>query len=229
MALERELKYSSPDGQVPALDELAAALAKTGAGAVDRGLASQTDVYYDDEHGSVHAAGMALRVRTVAGVRRATLKSRGSVMLGLHERDELEEELPAGAAVQWPAALARLLTERLQGAGSTGAGLAGLGPHMIISTERHRFDVTRGGVAVAELSFDEVVCRPAAEVALKYSIDEALFHEVELEALALPARAALTAGELKEIGRALQDLMPLYPSDITKLERAATLLGAFLE
>lgn len=218
--MERELKYSSPDGHIPALAELNEALKPTGTSATDAGLVTQTDVYYDDDQRSVNASGMALRIRTVAGVRRATVKSRGSVMHGLHERHEFEEDLPAGMGLDWPDSLAARLP---------GVALQELSPRMIISTQRRRFNLSKQGHRVAELAFDEVVCKPAAEVALSYSIDQAAFHEVELESLAERGSGALSAEELRQIGQALQDLVNMYPSDITKLERAATLLSAFEE
>lgn len=227
MALERELKYSSPDGTVPALAELVTALAALGATATDLGAATHYDVYYDDDARSVQRAGKALRVRSGAGRRVAALKSRGSVMHGVHERDELEEELEFGpegsgaaARPRWPGSFGHLLPD---------VDLNALGPRMLIVTERHRFTVLQDGAPVAELAFDEVVCRPAAEVALSYAIDEVMFHEVELEALSAGGRAPVAADRLAQYGAALQAIMPLYPSDITKLERAATLLAAFEE
>lgn len=223
MALERELKYSSPDGVVPALANISAALAEVGAEATDLGALTHVDVYFDDADRAVQRAGLALRVRSTGGSRVATLKSRGSVMDGVHERDELEVALPSGTGpvpAPWPAQFQAHLP---------GVALAALQPHMIITTLRHRFTLLEGGVPVAELAFDEVVCRPAAEVALQYAIDEVMFHEVELEALTAGGRAPVPAAKLAAFGAQLQDLLPLYPSDITKLERATTLLAAFAE
>ncbi|NLG08026.1 MAG: CYTH domain-containing protein [Deinococcales bacterium] len=219
MALERELKFSSPEGLVPAREELDQALAPTGYAVAERGLERQVDVYYDDAAASLQRAGLALRVRARGGQRLATLKSRGSVLDGVHERDELEAELAADAPPPWPAPLLAQLPT---------ADPAALAPRMVIATDRHLFVVLRRGAPVAELAFDEVVCRPASEVEGEYAIDEALFHEVELEALGRGAAGApLTAAELRAIGEALQALLPLYPSDISKLERAASLLAPF--
>ncbi len=223
MALERELKYSSPEGQVPALADISAALAELGAEATDLGAATHVDVYYDDDAATVQRAGLALRVRSSDAGRVAALKSRGSVMHGVHERDEVEVALPAGTGPvmrEWPAEFHAHLQV---------ASLATLTPRMIITTERHRFAVLEGGVPLAELAFDEVTCRPAAEVALQYSIDEVLFHEVELEALTSGGRPPVPAQRLEAYGAQLQELLPLYPSGITKLERATTLLAAFAE
>ena len=223
MALERELKYSSPDGLVPALADIRAALAELGADATDLGATTHVDVYYDNA-GAVQAAGMALRVRSTGAQRVATLKSRGDVMHGVHERDELEVPLPAAAAGSapdpWPPECGQHLP---------GGDLAALHPRMIITTLRHRVTIVQDGAPAAELAFDEVTCKPAAEVALEYSIDEVMFHEVELEALSAGGRSPVTAERLAQFGAALQNLLPLYPSDITKLERAATLLAAFAE
>lgn len=223
MALERELKFTSPDGRVPALAEIRSALAAVGADATELDPVTHVDVYFDDEALSVQAAGMALRVRSSDGSRLATLKSRGSVMQGVHERDELEVPLPedtGGRPQPWPPEFQPHLP---------GVDLNRLEPRMIITTERHRFTVLEEGAPIAELAFDEVTAQPAAEVALRYAIDEVGFHEVELEALAAGGRAAVSADQLARYGDALQDLVALYPSDISKLERAATLLAAFAE
>lgn len=220
MAQERELKYSSPDGMVPERDELASVLGPHGVTVDDRGSKTQTDLYYDDRAGSLQRAGLALRVRTVGESRVAALKSRGSVLQGLHERDELEEELTGGMPPPWPAGIqSRLLAVTPED----------LTPRMVVSTERHTFALSRDGAPFALLLFDEVTCRPAAEVSLSYAIDEALFHEVELESASSAGGQAASAAELREIGEALQALLPLYPSDISKLERAAALLAPFAD
>lgn len=235
MALERELKYSSPEGTVPALADILAVLGPLGAGATELGTTTHVDVYFDDARRAVQRAGLALRVRTTGARRVATLKSRGSVVDGVHERDELEVTLPpepaaatggeapqstGGAPAEWPSEF---------GAHLPGVELRALTPRMIITTERHRFTIVQDGAPVAELAFDEVACQPAAEAALSYLVDEVLFHEVELEALSAGGRPPVSAEALARYGAALQELLPLYPSDITKLERAATLLAAFEE
>jgi inorganic triphosphatase YgiF len=214
MAAELELKFSSPEGRVPDAAELTAALAPLGLGADDLGAATQADLYYDDASLVLQRAGLALRVRSLHGQRLATLKSRGSVLQGLHERDEVEVPLPGDAPPPWPQAVAQLLPGNAQD---------GLAPHMLITTVRHAFTVRRGGQPVAELAFDEVRAGPAAQVSLQYAIDEARFDEVELEALP----GGLTGAQLRQVGAALQELLPLYPSDISKLERAASLLAPF--
>ncbi len=220
MAVERELKYSSPEGLVPDIEELSAALAPAGCTALDLGEMRQVDLYYDDDDSTLLHAGLALRVRERGGRRIATLKSRGSVINGVFERDEFEEDVGDNAPPPWPEALAAHVPT---------VDLDDLKPRMVITTDRHRFALRRGGRPVAELAFDEVVCRPAAEVFDDYTIDEALFHEVEIEALSAAdvLGAPLSAEDLKLIGAALQDLLPLYPSDISKLERATSLLAPF--
>lgn len=226
MALELELKYSSPDGQVPALAELESALAQLGYSVTEPGLRRQTDTYYDDDAATLQLAGLALRVRQVERVdpdngqltqrMLATLKSRGNVLHGVHERDEYESELAPGEPLPW---LDELVTRlpRLD--------LQQLTPRMLIVTDRHVFRIDRAGEAVAELVFDEVHCRPPQALLDGYSIDEIVFHEVELEALGGAADGAV----LTAIGEALQELMPLNPSDISKLERATSLLAPFAD
>jgi inorganic triphosphatase YgiF len=214
MAVELELKFSSPEGRVPDAAELTAALAPLGLDVHALGAATQADLYYDDAALGLQRAGLALRVRRVRGQRLATLKSRGSVLQGLHERDEVEVPLPDDAPPPWPQEVVKQLP-----AGADD----GLTPRMLITTLRHAFALRRGALQVAELAFDEVRAGPAAQVSLEYAIDEARFDEVELEALP----AGLTGAQLREVGAALQELLPLYPSNISKLERATSLLAPF--
>lgn len=216
MARELELKYSSLEGVVPSLHELEAALSGLGLTVAPGGTREQTDVYYDDQQGTLQRGALALRVRSSAGGRVAAVKGRGDAVAGLFERDELEAPMPqrAGAVSPWPAAVA----ERL-------AGVPGLGPlekRLEIRTTREVFSLSRAGRPFAELLFDEVRCRPpaGADDAL---IEEAAFSEVEVE-----AAAGTSAAELRLVGAALQELLPLVAGSVSKLERAAALLAPFL-
>ncbi len=144
----------------------------------------------------------------------ATLKTRGSAVAGLHERDELEVEM-AHAPPPWPAPL----TERLQAVVPSDT----LQPRMRVATQREVFVLRRAGEAVVELSFDEVACTPLPASGANSSIDEVRFNEVELEALS----ATVNGTKLRAIGAVLEELLPLNLSDISKLERATALLAPF--
>lgn len=214
MAREVELKYSSPSGDTPALEELRAAFASSGYELAAGERREQVDTYYDDPERSLERHGLALRDRQIGARHVATLKSRGSAVAGLHERDELEVEM-AHAPPPWPAPLA----ERLRGVASPNT----VGPLMRVATMREVFVLRRGGEAAVELAFDEVACTPLPVSGADWSIDEARFNEVELEAKS----ATVDGNELRAIGAVLEELLPLNLSDISKLERASALLAPF--
>lgn len=216
MAREVELKYSSPSGDTPALVELRAAFASSGYELSTAESREQIDTYYDDPERNLERHGLALRHRQTGTRHVATLKSRGSAVAGLHERDELEVEV-AQAPPPWPAELA----QRLREAASTDELLA----HMRVTTMREAFVLRRAGEDVVELSFDEVVCTPLPASGANALIDEARFNEVELEAMA----ATVDGAELRAVGAVLEGLLPLNLSDISKLERASALLAPFAD
>ena len=214
MAREVELKYSSPSGDTPTVDELRAAFAGSGYELSAGKRREQVDVYYDDPERSLERHGLALRDRQIGARHVAALKGRGSAVNGLHERDEFELEM-ATAPPPWP----QELVARLRGV----ADLNSLRPRMRVATMREAFVMRRADVAVAELSFDEVTCTPLPASGADWSIDEARFNEVELEAKA----ASVDGLELRAIGAVLEGLLPLNFSDISKLERASALLAPF--
>lgn len=230
MPRELELKYSSLEGRVPGVAELAGALAPLDLQVEGRGTRRQEDVYYDDAEGTLAAAGLALRVRAIGGAgaeggaRVVAVKGRGDAVAGLFEREELEAPLAgpaagrggaAGAAVDWPAPIAA----RLAGV----VDLPALAPVLEIVTLRDVFTLGRAGEPVAEVAFDEVTCRPPRAGAAGALIEEAAFSEVEVEAL-----GEGTAEDLRRVGAALEALLPLVAGDVSKLERASALLAPFL-
>lgn len=224
MPRELELKYSSLEGRVPGVAELAGALAPLGLQVEGRGTRRQEDVYYDDAAGTLAAAGLALRVRAIGGAGVVAVKGRGDAVAGLFEREELEAPLAgpaagrggaAGAAVDWPAPIAA----RLAGV----VDLPALAPVLEIVTLRDVFTLGRAGEPVAEVAFDEVTCRPPRAGAAGALIEEAAFSEVEVEAL-----GEGTAEDLRRVGAALEALLPLVAGDVSKLERASALLAPFL-
>ncbi len=234
---ELELKYSSPDGVVPEADELAAALAPIGMVARPSGTRRQLDVYFDDAALRLERHGLALRLRTSDAGAVATVKGRGDAVQGVFEREELEVPLAASAGTRlgdqtvvfgasaapaWPVAIAARLASLVS--------LPDLEPRLEIETTRVAFVLERPGSAsnpgapVAELAFDEVVCRPPSGRGDGALIDAALFSEVEIE-----AKGETTRDTLLAIGGALERLLPLVSGSASKLERAASLLAPFIE
>jgi len=205
MALERELKFSLLDPYVPALPELLAALEGTPFEVAAAPLEEQHDRYFDDDAGGLRAAGWALRRRQLDGRGWATLKAAGSVQGALHEREELELPLAEGDDPPWPGPIRDRIDPLVD--------VDGLRPRVELRTSRVRFAILRDGAEVATLSFDAVEARaPGGE-------RSALFDEVEIE-----ARGDLPEVELRAIGQAIEDLVRLTPSAVSKLERAEALL-----
>ncbi len=232
VAVELELKYSSPEGAVPEPSELAAALAPLRLAVRPLGTSRHLDVYFDDPALALERHGLALRVRAARGAAVATVKGRGDAVRGVFEREELEAPLTppwppgpslgadASTAPAWPTAVAT----RLAGL----VALPTLEPRLEIETTRVAFAIERAGPPagslIAELAFDEVACRPARGRGDGALIDAALFSEVEIE-----ARGDTTGATLLAIGEALERLLPLVAGSASKLERAASLLAPFIE
>jgi len=156
-----------------------------------------------------------MRERRIGQRRLVTLKWAGSVTGALHQRQELELETS-----DWPPEVLAALPE--------GVAVSDLVPQLELITQRTRFLVRqracpepgsegsqgagRRGVALAELAFDEVSAqRPGHDASVH-------FLEVELEAL------SAGADELARLAAALQELLPLAESSVSKLERATALL-----
>jgi inorganic triphosphatase YgiF len=218
MARELELKYSSLEGRVPEGPELEAVFKGLGLHVGPGTARRQSDVYFDSPDLALERARLALRIRATTGGKVAAVKGRGDAAAGLFEREELEVALaPAlpGGAPAWPAPI----TARLAG----NVDLAALVPRLEIVTLREVFLLSRGGQPLAELAFDEVSCRPPSAGATDALIDEALFSEVEVEAV-----GGTSGDELRQVGAALAEFMPLVAGSVSKLERASALLAPFL-
>jgi len=244
--MERERKFSSPEGHVPSRAELALALESTSF-SVDSGrVARQRDTYFDDVRGTLRAAGWALRWRRVGDRHVATAKAAGNVTGALHEREEIEAEAAPSpddassgtARPAWPPSVLRAVEPWVDP--------SALVPIALLETTRVAFTLRRGADATVELAFDEVRCRlpitrprhrddddrgqersmePASDAGdrdAKVFAPEALFHEVEIE-----ARAGATDADLLVIDEALTSILILTPSDVNKLERALALLEPF--
>jgi inorganic triphosphatase YgiF len=231
VAVELELKYSSPEGAVPGLSELTEAFAPLRLAVRPLGTSRHLDVYFDDPALALERRGLALRVRASHGAAVATVKGRGDAVRGVFEREELEAPLTtpwppslgaeASTAPDWPTAVAARLAGLVE--------LPALEPRLEIETTRVAFALERAGPAggddlVAELAFDEVACRPPRGRGDGALIDAALFSEVEIE-----ARGDTTGVTLLAIGEALERLLPLVAGSASKLERAASLLAPFIE
>lgn len=203
MALERELKFSVTEGYQPSLPEVVEALRGTPFTAESLPFQHVRDSYHDDERGTLRRAGLALRRRRVGSDTVATLKTQGSAAGGLHERDELELEVPGTG---WPAEI----RARLAGIAEPEA----LAPRAEVVTGRARFRILERGAPVATVSFDDVeASRPDGDARVG-------FHEVEIE-----AEEGVGAEVLWAVARALEPLALLVPSAATKLERAEALLA----
>ena len=207
MKLEREHKYSLAASDLPDPWVLGYELAQAGFELLPQGQHEQRDRYVDTPDERLKQAGLALRERYLGGARRVTLKWAGSVTGGLHQRQELELE-----AAGWPPAVLAALPE--------GVAAADLAPRLELTTQRTRFlvmqracpEAERGGLALAELAFDEVTARRPGHFTSVH------FLEVELEAL------EASADELAKLAETLQAILPLTESSVTKLERAIALL-----
>lgn len=260
MKIERELKFSTTEEHVPSLAELRQALGSSDLELPSMSIRRHLDSYYDDADSSLQRAGWALRKRRTSGassertnstaedaaasgpasgsasgsVSRTVAALKGAAQLdgALHSRPEIEIELDVHAqpGSDWPAEiLAALppLTDPLR-----------LRALVELRVRRVVVPVVRAGVAVAELSFDEVVCSvpdSGPMTAAGATLEETphfTFHEVEIEALDDdsdgPADPSSLAS-LEQVAAAVKELLPLTQSSTSKLERATTLLGPFIE
>jgi triphosphatase len=167
-------------------------------------LSSQSDTlenqYYDTPDHRLTCAGAALRLRFQGEQCVQTLKSRGSNVGGLHQRDEWEVERPDG----------RLnLAQLPDGALPAGISEQQLVPLFITRFNRHRWMVHHRGAEI-EVVLDE------GRVAT--GTNHQSLSEVELE---------LKSGELPALLSLAHDLtrtIAMVPSDISKAERGYRLL-----
>ncbi|MBS3934356.1 MAG: CYTH domain-containing protein [Truepera sp.] len=217
MKLEREHKFSLDAAELPDPWVLKHDLALAGFELLPEGKHEQRDRYLDTPDRRLKQAGLAMRERRIGQRRLVTLKWAGSVTGALHQRQELELETSG-----WPPEVLAALPE--------GVAVTDLAVQLELTTQRTRFLVMqqacpepgsegsrgagRRGVALAELALDEVSAhRPGHDVSIH-------FLEVELEAL------SAGADELARLAAALQELLPLAESSVSKLERATALLEA---
>lgn len=243
MPLERELKFSSPEGYVPSHLELGYTLDGVQVGgrqvtvATGR-VARYSDTYYDTPEDALATGGWALRTRVSAVGVTYGLKGDAKVSGAMHERFELEvpgtpsepPDSPAGgsaaAAPSWPDELVTAL-----GGAVPAEDLTRLEPRVVLDVTRvsHalEFDAPGSDTAMAMLlCFDEVSCRlpdPGPGGGDVLAGTQARFHEVELE-----AGPDTDARDLEGVAEALAQLLPLSASSVAKSDRARALLAPFM-
>lgn len=158
--------------------------------------------YYDTPEQHLTQAGTALRLRFQGGHCVQTLKTRGSNIGGLHQRDEWEVERPDGQfdLSEFPAGVlpGEVTADQLVPLFTTGFN-------------RHRWLVQHQGAEI-EVVLDEGQVSAGAE---RQAISEV---ELELKSGGLTALLSLA----QELTRSI----PLVPSDISKAERGYRLLSS---
>ncbi len=198
--LERELKYSSPDDNIPTWTELEPILPNYNLSPAK--LYIIHDRYYDDATNSLEKAGYSLRKRKINSKRYATLKSKSENNQGYFERHELELELKGS---KWPDAIA---TE-LEGI----CNISSLRRIVEFNTERVTYVISQEK-EIAIISFDKVSAK-LANTQRKTS-----FFEIEIEALAETKR-----DELLIIANNLEKIINLSVNTSNKLARAKAVLN----
>ena len=239
MATERELKFSTADDHVPSTLELGLALQGSGLTVGPGTVSRHVDVYHDSQ-GQLAAAGMALRARRSSAGSRVTLKS-GAGPVGeaggaMHRRSELE--LRTGAVGAGPDSVsaatvpAAAWPERVLAALPSGLAIERLAPVAELHVRRVAFLISdasgsRGGVAFAELAFDEVTCVMPQQHGATADAATAQFYEVEIEWLgADDAQDDVVVASLATVAEAVGTIINLTASPVAKLDRARALLAA---
>lgn len=198
--IERELKYSSPDDNIPTLSELEPIFKDY---KLEPGkLKIIHDRYYDDATGSLEKADYALRKRKIDSKRFATLKSKPKNNQAYFERQELELELKGS---KWPDAIVATLEDI--------CNIASLRNIIEFNTERVNYKISKKNKR-AVISFDKVTAK------LANTDKKASFFEIEIEALGSTEKE-----ELFIIAQRLEELINLSVNTSNKLARAKALLN----
>lgn len=201
MPTERELKFSIDADRAPSDESVVGAFAGTDLRLEPRGKLAHTDRYYDDPRLGLSRAGVALRRRIGGGRIVATFKTRGRVVGGLHEREEIELPMEGRA---WPDPI----LDRV----SAITDVEALKGRFELETARRRFVVHGLDGELAEVSIDRVeASRPTGGRTVGFA-------EIEIEDRGGGAQA------LERIAARLAEIVDLQPSDETKLEKARRLL-----
>lgn len=203
--LERELKYSSPDDNIPIWTELEPIFKNYKLKPAKLDIIH--DRYYDDATNSLEKAGYALRKRKINSKRLATLKSESVNTNNYFERRELELELKGS---KWPDAIAK----ELEGI----CNISSLRNVIEFNTERVNYKIGQES-ELAIISFDKVTAK------LANTDRKTSFFEIEIEALGSTKKE-----ELFIIAQSLEKIISLSVNTSNKLARAKALLnlGEFL-
>lgn len=173
------------------------------------GIKTQRDEILDTAERAVTGSRHGLRLRHIEGHVIVTLKGGGQVTAGIHQREELEVELPAGLAdrkydpAQWPSPL----RERVQSL----IGATPLSPLFQIEVRRQTWNVERSRQIIGELALDRGTIMADGR--------SATINELEVEVKGAGSRA-----DLEQIGQQLRAHLPLRPEARTKLQRGLALL-----
>ena len=167
------------------------------------------DVHLDTADHRISARKCGVRIRREAdGTSKLTFKTQGQYSGGIHQREEIEEEVASNAEFemdQWPQHIASRVRE-----------LAGDEPVVAmfeIKIRRRAWAVERDGNVIGELAFDDgnIIAGERTEAVC----------EIEVE-----IKDNGTHADLEELGRRLMDLLPLRPESRTKRHRGMDLLKA---
>ena len=201
--IERELKYSSPDDNIPILSELEPIFINYKISPAK--LYQIHDRYYDDATNSLEKAGIGLRKRKINSKRLVTLKSNAQNQEEYFERKELELK-----GSKWPDEILK----ELEGI----CNVSALRRIIEFKTERVSYTVSQAK-PLAIISFDRVTAK-LTNIDKKTS-----FFEVEIEAI-----AGTSQSKLLIIAQTLEKVISLSANTSNKLARAKALLslGEFL-
>lgn len=198
--LERELKYSSPDDNIPILIELEPIFTKHKISPAV--LYIIHDRYYDDATNSLEKAGIGLRKRKINNKRLVTLKSNPKNSNEYFERKEIELEQKG---TNWP----EEIVKELEGV----CNISALRRIIEFKTKRVSYTLSQAKPK-AIISFDKVTAK-VADIDKKTS-----FFEVEIEAIADTKHE-----ELLIIAQTLEKVISLNANTSNKLARAKALLS----
>ncbi|MBN1889732.1 MAG: CHAD domain-containing protein [Thermoflexales bacterium] len=207
--MEIEAKFRLTD--VESLQRLQAAKSLAGLELASGWVKELHDTYLDTPKRSILAAGYACRRREQAGGVLMTLKGLGGAQGALHRREEIELELPPGAAPyrpgEWPASPLRDKLLELMGE-------AELVPLFDLRQSRAVRLLSLDGRTVAELCLDEVRVAAGEGVGERAHPRDQIYYELEVE---LSPQG--TEEELAAAVRCLQDEWGLQPQPLSKFER----------
>lgn len=198
---EFKLRASGPL-EVAAVDASLRALASVRASSSRR----HVDTYFDDDRGSLRAAGIGLRLRRSDDGAVLCCKGRARVVEGRFERSELALPWPHATVPQRAAELPPELADRVE----PFTRLRPLQPFLELATWRDARIVTHAEHDVCELVVDQVTASADGR--------SVAFAEVELEVFDDLATT-------EQLATALRQHLPLQPAEQDKPTHAAGLLG----